>query len=412
MGKQEIQRRTITTLMLSSTLGWAANVSVAAVVGLLASEMVGNDLWAGLPSAASTLGAALAATPLAMRAQRRGRRPSILVGYLIGVVGAGMGIVAGQGGLFWMLVTAMLLFGMGQAANLQSRYAAADLADEDHRARAIALVVWVGTIGAVLGPVAALWANRIGVDLGVADWVSPLLLGAGLFALSGLVVSRRLRPDPLEIAGGVNRSAPFENPLRGVRETWRVLWPNRPARLALMTMAVSQMAMVAVMTMTPLHMRDHAHADLSTLVISAHVLGMFGLSPLVGRWADRFGRVRMLGVGAGILGLGTVSAVAGGYALPMMFIGLFLLGVGWSFALIGGSALLTESLPVGARVGAQGLSDLAMSTLGAAAAFGSGFVKELAGYHWLANLATLAAILMMVSVAGLVRRKTALAGRA
>ncbi|NIP92501.1 MAG: MFS transporter, partial [Akkermansiaceae bacterium] len=96
-------------------------------------------------------------------------------------------------------------------------------------------------------------------------------------------------------------------------------------------------------------MRDYGHADLSALVISAHVLGMFGFSPLVGRWADRFGRVRMLSVGAGVLAAGTISAVVVGYVPGMVFAGLFLLGLGWSFALISGSALLTESLPIEER---------------------------------------------------------------
>lgn len=164
--------------------------------------------------------------------------------------------------------------------------------------------------------------------------------------------------------------------------------------------------MVAVMTMTPLHMRDHGHADLSTLVISVHVLGMFGLSPLVGRWADRFGRVPVMGAGAAILALGTVSPVVAGYLPGLVFAGLFLLGLGWSFALIAGSALLTESLPIEERTGAQGLADVAMSVLGATAAFSSGFVKEMVGYHWLANFATLAAILILFAVGTLVRSET------
>lgn len=398
--------------MMSNTLGWAAHVSVVAIVGLLASEMLGNDRWAGLPSAAATIGTALAATPLALRARRRGRRPSILIGYSIAVAGAALGLFAGQRSLFLMLIAAMVLFGVGQASNLQSRFAASDLADEDHRARAIALVVWVGTVGAALGPTAALWANRVGIEFNMANWASPMLLGVGFYVLAWLVVGRRLRPDPLEVIGGVDRSASYESPLRGVSNSWKAIWPNGPARLALVSMAVSQMAMVAVMTMTPLHMRDHGQADLSTLVISAHVLGMFGLSPLIGRWADRFGRVRVLGLGAVILGLGTVSAVIAGYVPTMMFTGLFLLGVGWSFALIAGSALLTESLPNSARVEAQGFSDLAMSALGAVAAFGSGFVKELAGYHWLANLATVAAIMLVVAAARLHRRPARTVGRA
>lgn len=401
---ERVQRRTVGTLMLSTAFGYAGVLSVIAIVGLLAAEMTGSDRWAGLPGAAATLGTALAATPLALRAKLRGRRVGLRLGYSIGAIGAGIAAVAGQWGWFWLLVPGMLVFGMGHASNLQSRFAAADLADEDQRARAIAMVVWVGTLGAVLGPPAALWANHRGVALGLGNWVGPMFLGIAGVTVAGAIVARFLRPDPLELAGGVDHDAAFENPLRDARRSWSVIWASPPARLALVAMAVSQMAMVAVMTMTPLHMRDHGHADLSTLVISIHVLGMFGLSPLIGRWADRFGRVQTVGVGAGVLGLGTVAAVIGGYVPALVFVGLFMLGLGWSFSLIAGSALLTESLTLRDRVGAQGLADVSMSVLGAGAAFSSGFVKEMAGYHWLANFATVIAVLLMIAAVSAIRR--------
>jgi MFS family permease len=400
-----VQKKTVTTLMASGALSSLGYVAVVATVGLLASEMLGSDLWAGLPAAAGTIGTAVVATPLAVLSRRRGRRRAIGLGYFAAAAGALLLVFAGQRATFWLVIVAMALFGIGRASSLQARFAAADLAEERHRAGAIALVVWVGTVGAIAGPPIARWANRIGMDAGMADWVSPAFVGLVGVAGAGLVVSRWLRPDPLEYAGGVDPTVPFENPLRDVSRSWSAIWPNPHARLALVAMAVSQMAMVAVMTMTPLYMKDHGQAELSTLVISVHVLGMFGLSPLVGRWADRFGRILSLGLGATILGLGTLSAVIAGYVPGLVFIGLFMLGLGWSFALIAGSALLTESLPVTERVGAQGLADVSMSALGAVAAFSSGFVKEIVGYHWLANFATIAAFLTVVAAASVHRRQ-------
>lgn len=391
--------------MTSSAFGYAGFLAVAAIVGLLTAEITGSDLLAGLPSAAGTLGTAIAAAPLAIHSTRRGRRSGIRLGYTLGLTGAAVAVTAGQLRWFWLLVIAMAIFGIGQASNLQSRFAAADLATEETRARSIAMVVWVGTVGAVLGPTLALWANGVGIGFGLSSWVGPMFLGMVGLGLAGLVVSRALRPDPLELAGGVNPDTRFDNPLRGIRHSLSTVWPNPTARLALIAMALSQMAMVAVMTMTPLHMRDHGQAELSTLVISLHVFGMFGLSPLVGRWADRFGRIQALGVGGVVIGVGTLAAVIGGYVPGLIFLGLFLLGLGWSFALISGSALLTESVPLGERVGAQGLADVAMSTLGAVAAFSSGFVKEIAGYHWLANFATFAALATVVAAANVARRR-------
>lgn len=382
--------------MTANAFGYAGFVAVGTVTALLASEIVGGDGLAGMPVAAATLGAALVAAPLALRSRRRGRRRGLWLGYLIGTIGAAAAAVFGEAGLFWPLVIALFFFGAGNASNLQNRFAAADLADEEHRARSIALVVWVGTIGAVLGPAAALWVNRIGTAAGFGDWVSPLGLGVIGFGLAGLVIATRLRPDPLEIVGGVDPNTPSRNPFQGMRHSWSIVWRNRMARLAIGAMALSQGAMVAVMTMTPLHMKDHGHAELSTLVIAAHVFGMFGLAPLLGRWADRNGRLPALKVGAVVLGIGTVASVIAGYVPLLMFVGLFLLGVGWNFAFIAGSALLTESLPLTERVSAQGLSDVLIRLVGAAAALSSGFIKAAVGFHWLANLATLAGILVLI----------------
>jgi MFS family permease len=391
--------------MVTNSLGYAGFVAVLAIIGLLASEMLGSDTLAGLPSAAATIGTAAAATPLALRSRRRGRRSGIRLGYLIGVVGAGLVFTAGQAGLFWMLILAMVVFGVANASNLQNRFTAADLATEEGRASAIAMVVWVGTIGAVVGSPASAWVNRLGTRVGLGDWVAPALLGLLGFATAAAVVHLSLRPDPLGAARGIDANAKVGNPLLEARRSWKAIWPNPRARLAIGAMALSQMAMVAVMTMTPLHMRDHGQAELSTLVISVHVLGMFGLSPLIGRWADRIGRVNTLMIGAAILGAGTFASVVAGYVPGLIFVGLFFLGLGWSFALIAGSALLTESLPIHERVGAQGFSDVMISLFGAVAAFSSGLVKESAGYHWLANFGTITAVMILFAAVRLARAR-------
>lgn len=383
--------------MAANVFGFAARSAVGATSVLLASEMLANDAFAGVPAAVATLGTAIAAIPLALRSKRHGRRSGVLLGYMIAIFGAGLGLVAGQAGIFWIFVIGVGLIGAGQASNLQSRFAAADLADDHQRAREIAMVVWVGTVGAVVGAPLALWINRVGVGLGMSPWVSPLALGIAGFLIAGVILAIYLRPDPLVVAGGVDPNAPRQNPLRGMRDSWDAIWPNLSARLAIGAMAVSQMAMVAIMAMTPLHMKDHGDAELSTLVIAAHVFGMFGLAPLIGRWADRFGRVKALKVGAVVLGVGALAAVIAGYVPSLVFLGLFLVGVGWNFAFIAGSALLTESVPKSERVRAQGLSDVTMSILGATAAFSSGVVKAIAGYSWLAVFAIIAAVMVLVA---------------
>jgi MFS family permease len=174
-------------------------------------------------------------------------------------------------------------------------------------------------------------------------------------------------------------------------------------------MVISQTSMVAVMTMTPLHMKDHGQSDLSALVIAFHIVGMYGLAPLVGIAADRVGRVRVIEIGAVILGSGTVLSVLAGYHPVLIFAGLFLLGLGWSCGLIGGSTLLTESVPVADRVAVQGSADLVMGVCGALGAIASGLIKAELGFHVLANAASIAAAILLAAALTARRRAARLA---
>jgi MFS family permease len=392
-----LQRRSLSTLMVGQALATGAQVSMAATVGLLSASILGNDRLAGLPTAIGTLGTALLASPLAIRASRKGRRPALWAGYLLGGVGGMVAAFAGQIGNLGFLLLGMVLFGGGQAASLQTRFAATDLAEPDRRARAIALVVWVGAIGGVLGPVLTPFLERSGRSLALGPWVAPIL-GSGLlfFAAAGWS-ALRLRPDPLVVRGersGV--TGPVRRDRRQMRTAIAAVRTSPRAQLALGMVTLSQAAMVAVMTMTPLHMRDHGQADLAGLVIAAHVFGMFGLAPLVGRYADRRGNLQAGRDGGVILATGIILSVVAGYQPVLIFGGLFLLGLGWNFGLIAGSALLVDSVGDEARVGAQGLTDTLLSVLGAGAAVLSGLVKQGLGFHWLANLATAGAMIIVV----------------
>ena len=394
---QEQQRATLTVLRLAVVPGQAAVAGTVAVVSLLAKDRLGgSDRLAGIPSAAFTLGAAVVSIPLAAFMRRRGRRPGLVLALLGGAVGAVVAAAGGQARWFWLFVAGMFVFGAGQAATLQARYVAADLARERDRARAIGSIVWIGTLGAVFGPVFTPFEKDVGEWLGLDELIGPFLFAASLFTLGALAYSLLLRPDPLVLIGGTDPHAARARPLVQLRRSYGAIRSSPGAMLGIVAMAGSQAAMVGVMTMTPPHMQDHDHGDLSALVIAVHIVGMFGLAPLVGRFVDRVGAVRAIQYGAVVLGSGTVASVVAGYAPVMIFVGLFLLGLGWNIGLIGGTTLLTASVPTHARVEAQGTGDLTLSSCGAVAAFGSGFIKDAAGFHILADAATALAALMLV----------------
>ena len=288
------------------------------------------------------------------------------------------------------------MFGVGQGSNLLARYAAADLADPARRSQAISLLMFGSTFGAVFGPLLVSPAERVARSLGMWELVGPYLFSAVFYTLAIVNVAIRLRPDPLVVAGGVNRHATVKAP--PVSEALRLIRTIPSARLALAGMVCAQATMVAVMTMTPLHMKDHGHSvTLTGFVISLHIAGMYAFSPIVGIVADRVGRVPVLITGACILLAATVLAALAGPAPGVLFVALFLLGAGWSCCLVSASSLLTESVPADRRVGVQGSADLMMGLCGGLAGFSSGFVKRAFGFHMLANVGTLVVLGLAVA---------------
>lgn len=406
VARERLQQRTLASLRMAQIPGQAAVAGTVAVVSLLAGDLLGSDTLAGLGGAGFTLGAAITMVPLAATMRRRGRRWGLTRALLVGAVGAAIAAVGGQAQLFPIFLVGMIAFGAGQAATLQQRYVAVDLAAPGQQARAISAIVWVGTLGAVFGPLMTPISKAAGEGMGLDEFIGPFIAAAVLFAVSALVINLRLRPDPLEVIGAVDPDAERVRPLAQVRGSASVIRSSSGARLGLLAMAVSQAAMVGVMTMTPPHMKDHDHGDLSVYVIALHIVGMYALAPLVGRFTDRVGPHRAIAVGATVLIGGTISTVMAGYIPALMFAGLFFLGVGWNVGIIAGSTLLTSSVPSERRVEVQGTADLTMSLSGAFAAFGSGFVKESLGFHLLADVAAAAGAVLLVA-AWIDRRRAA-----
>ena len=391
-----IQRRTILVLRCAQIPGQAAVAGVIAVLALLVGDMFGNDRLAGAGGAAFTLGSAMMAPSLAAFMRRRGRRQGLALAFTVGSVGCVVATVGGELRWVWLVLAGMVLFGGVQAATLQGRFTAADLAAPGQGPRAIAAVVWFGTLGAVFGPILTPQWKSLAPHVGLDRLVGPFAFSAVLALMSAAVVWTFLRPDPLEVSGGLDPHAARTRISRSVQASVGEIRRSPTATLGLASMVVAQVTMTGVMTMTPPHMKDHGHVGTSPYVIAFHIAGMYALAPLVGRFVERVEATRAVVAAGLVLSAGTVTAVLGGYQRPLIFVGLFLLGLGWNIGLIAGSAMVTGAVPASVRVEVQGTADLLMSTCGGLAAFGSGFVKHAFGFHLLANAASLLALALVV----------------
>ncbi|SEC22173.1 Predicted arabinose efflux permease, MFS family [Streptomyces sp. KS_5] len=393
--RRRISAVLITTQILGG-LGVATGIALAAV---LAKEVSGTESLSGLAPTATVAGTALLSMPLAALMTARGRRPGLVLAYLIGAVGAAVTVVAARVGSFPLLLCGMAAFGAASSANLQARFAAADLAEPDRRARAISLVVWATTIGAVLGPNIAAPAGRSVTGLGIPATAGPFLWAAGIFLISALVVAVLLRPDPLLTARALAPAEEGSPAARSLRAGMAAVAASPRARLAVVAVAVAHTAMVSVMSMTPVALAHHgAGIDLIGLVISGHIAGMYAFAPLMGRLSDRLGRLSGIGLCVGLLACAVFLAGTAGGSHGQTAVGLFVLGLGWSAGLVSGSALLTDSVPQPARAAAQGLSDLVMNASAGVGGAVAGLVVAKASYGWL-NLTAACLLLPLAALA-------------
>jgi predicted MFS family arabinose efflux permease len=260
-------------------------------------------------------------------------------------------------------------------------------------------ILFASTFGAVFGPLLIKPAEQAGVQwFGWGQYTGPWIFAGVFFLTSFINTTLRLRPDPLEVAGRLNRQAEVGEPTRLFSDAVKAIRMSGDAQIAVIAMVISQMAMVAVMTMTPVHLRLHDHETVSAYIISLHIAGMYAFSPLVGRFADKRGRLTTIQVGALVLMGATVLSSLAGDSPVLLFPALWMLGVGWSFGLIGGSSLLVDSIDQQIRVRVQGAADLMMSFCGGLAGFSSGFIRKAVGYHVLSNIGTVLAGVLLVIV--------------
>lgn len=408
--RQATQRRVVSVLALAQVLGGVGVASGAAVGALLAADL-SSEQFSGLAAASSVVGAALIAIPVSRLMDERGRRPGLLLAYAFGLMGALLVILGAVVRFFPITLLGLMAVGGGTTATLQSRYAATDLVDKAHRGRALSTVVWATTIGSVLGPNLSSPMGDLGERLGIPRLAGPYLLTGTVFVLSALLVGILLRPDPLLVARDLRGETAHHaaRRKRSMREALQAIFAIRGAALGFLAVVAGHAVMVAVMSMTPVHLHDGGGSlEVIGIVISLHIAGMYAASPLVGMAADRYGRIPVIVVGClTLLCAFALSGTASGHEAPQLAAGLTLLGLGWSCTMIAGSTLLTDSIPADQHPNVQGTTDVLMGFAGASAGLLSGVVVGFGSYALL-NIATTVLIAPLLVAALRVHRTRAI----
>jgi MFS family permease len=399
-----VRRRSRTAIIVGQVLAGVGMGSTLSAGALLITEVSGSETLSGMAATMATIGAAIAAVPLAALATARGRAPALATGAVIAAVGACVGLVAAILSWTLLLLAGIVLLGVGTAVNLQARFAATDLSEPNRRGRDLSVVVWATTVGAVLGPNLIGPGADLGAALGLPPLAGPYLFTIGAQLLAAVVYVVGLRPDPLRLATRIGLERPAS--------------PEAAPRTAdvggiatgMVATSLSHATMVSVMAMTPVHLVNHgASLELVGLTISLHVLGMYALSPVWGTLADRAGREVTIAIGQVLLLAALLLLAVGAESELWVAVGLVMIGLGWSAASVAGATLISESVDVPGRARIQGRADLLMSSAGALGGGFAGLVLAVLGYGGLALSATGLSVIVLATLAwrGLRRRAAA-----
>ena len=430
-----VQTRTVWALVAGQILGGLGIGATLSIGAILAAHVSGNDAVSGTAATFSTLGAAAAAIPLARLAAKLGRRPALTVGTLTALLGSVTIVIATALGAFPLLLLGFAFLGVGSAVNLQSRFAATDLADAAHRGRQLSLVVWSTTIGSVVGPNLSGPGEHIANLLGMPHLTGSFAIAIAAQLLAAVVYLVALRPDPYLLsrtlspgsglpssavpssaadssstahpasaattgsiaasAAGSVRDAPAPTDLPREASTLRT---RRLIIFAIAAIAAGHLVMVAVMSMTPLHMTHHGSTiGAIGFTISLHIAGMYALSPVFGWLSDKVGRFATILMGQGLLAIGLAVVSLGELDASLVTVGLTFVGLGWSAITVAGSALVSDLASGDARPRIQGRSDLTMNLAGALGGASAGPVLAMIGYAGLASVAGIIVLAVVVT---------------
>ena len=351
----------------SQALFQTVTILLMTIGGLAGLYLAPNPSLATIPLAMGSLGTALVMFPASIFMGRKGRKAGFLLGTLAGVISAIIAILSMQTQSFWLLCLAMFILGVYQAFAQFYRFAAAEIASDVFRARAVSLVIAGGVVAAFAGPFLA----KIGSDLLPIPYSgSFILMGVvsliGMFALFGL-------KTPIK----ANKASNDNN----VGRPWTQVITQPSYLVALFSAASAYGIMVLAMTATPIAMTNHGYSLAeSSIIIQLHVLGMYVPSFFTGRLISRFGSIKIMLAGvAMLLGYALFSSLS--IQIAFFACSLTLVGIGWNFLYIGATDLLAKTYNSKEKSVAQAVNDMSVFIFTLVCSVAAGTLLNLVGWQ-------------------------------
>ncbi len=404
-----IKRNVVLFALAQSFTG--AGMSFAYGLGpLMVLALTHSAALSGLSVALLGFSRFLVAYPVGKITDTYGRKPGILLGLVLAMIGAvtvGLSMSLHSIAVF---IVGMMVFGMGMNAAQQLRVAATDMFPPSMRAEGLGYVSLGSLAGLVASPVLIGTAESISVGLGRDPLGLPWLM-LPLMIVVGMAMVYFVRPDPKQIGMNLQHYYPNyvpRNPTEadGSRFSVLKLLADVPIRLSIVSNAAATGNMSIVMVLTSLVLSHHGHS-LTAIAFSHafHSAGMFAFTVPLGRLADRFGRSQVMFPGVAVALFGAVL-VTFTEAYLTITLGTFLVGLGWAAANVAATALIADHAETAERGRAIGVSDSAAGATSVAMALATGPLIErfgLPGAGVMAILVAAVPLLMLISA----RRKMA-----
>lgn len=338
------ERGNVARLAVAQALA-GANASVVFATGAVVGHTLAPaKVLATLPVTVFVVGTAAATLPAGALAQRFGRGAVFMLGTGCGVLTGLLASLAVLVGSFWLFCLATFFGGAYMAVTATFRFAAADCAPADRRARALSLVMAGGLFAGVIGPQLVTYTMHVWPPYLFA---ATYLAQAAVAVLAGVVLSGVRLPTPKKGEGRAGR------PLAVIA--------RQPRLIAAVTAGVvSYFIMNWLMTSAPLAMRlcGLPQAD-ANLGIQWHVLAMYGPSFVTGRFISRIGAPKVVVVG---LAVSACAALIGFFGMTVwhFWASLVLLGLGWNFGFVGASTMVLDCYRPEERTRVQSMNDFAV----------------------------------------------------
>jgi MFS family permease len=388
-GKRQLQ------IALAAAIGISSGCfPICFIIGsIMVPQLTGESGYSGLAPAILLSAAGIASFWAGGYKIRFGYRKLLILAGALGIAGAGAAFAGAMAGSLALLLAGFAAVGGCHGILFFGRYAMAEVTEAKQRARAMSKVIMGSTLGAILGPFLIQAGNWAGAEIGLAANVLPFAIAGAAYIVATVLLAVLIDPALFRVLPGAAVAA-GSGGSPGLLEHLR----NRKIAFAVLSMVTAQVLMVLIMSATPLYMHSHHHSMGGiSLVMSAHFLGMYGLSFLSGWLSDRYGKVLPILIGFGLLATTAITGYLDA-GLPVMMAGLFLLGLGWNMSFVSGSALIATEAQ-GKMGKLQGFNESLLNFAAFAASFTSGILLKQIGFSGLMPFLVIGALLP-IAVAG------------